>query len=278
MNTFESEIIRRHAHAAGLDEAVIVHTCAVTAEAERQARQAIRRARRDNPTKKIIVTGCSVQIEPATYSAMGEVDHLLGNHDKLQPDAWKALAGGTELLVRDIMEVRETANHLVDGFDGRTRGFIQIQQGCDHRCTFCIIPYGRGPNRSVGVDQVIEQANVLCDNGYHEIVLTGVDIASWGSDRTDGLVLGGLVGALLDAVPELSRLRLTSLDPAAIDPELFDLLTSASANDAPYTSEFTGGRRYGSQAHEAPPSASGCGDTLPPVSPGSLRYCFRLRT
>ncbi|MCB1970377.1 MAG: tRNA (N(6)-L-threonylcarbamoyladenosine(37)-C(2))-methylthiotransferase MtaB [Geminicoccaceae bacterium] len=224
LNSFESEIIVRHAHAAGLDDAVIIHTCAVTAEAERQARQAIRRARRENPEKRIIVTGCSVQIDPDGYRAMKEVDHLLGNHDKLLPSAWRALAGGSELVVQDIMQVRETASHLVDGFDGRSRAFVQVQQGCDHRCTFCVIPLGRGNNRSIAVDQVIEQSRRLLDNGYQEIVLTGVDIASWGRDMGEQSRLGDLVERLLAELPGLARLRLTSLDPAAIDPLLFELL------------------------------------------------------
>lgn len=230
LNTFESEIIARHARAAGLEDVVIIHTCAVTAEAERQARQAIRRARRDHPDKRIVVTGCSVQIDPDGYGAMEEVDHLIGNHDKLQPSAWRALANGQEPVLHDIMQVRETAGHLVDGFDGRSRAFLQVQQGCDHRCTFCVIPYGRGNNRSVPAEQVIEQGRILVDNGYREIVLTGVDIASWGSDfATPGEAngrshLGDLVLRLLEALPDLPRLRLTSLDPAAIDPALFALL------------------------------------------------------
>jgi len=228
LNTFESEVMRRHARAAGLDDAVIIHTCAVTAEAERQARQAIRRARRDHPGARIIVTGCSVQIDPAGYAAMPEIDQLLGNHDKLRPEVWRGLARGEGdgLLVRDIMEVRETAGHLVEGFDGRTRAFVQVQQGCDHRCTFCVIPYGRGPNRSVPTQTVIDQARLLVDNGYREIVLTGVDIVSWGADLPDRPRLGSLVQALLEAVPEVPRLRLTSLDPAAVDPLLMELLAS----------------------------------------------------
>ncbi|MCB2053653.1 MAG: tRNA (N(6)-L-threonylcarbamoyladenosine(37)-C(2))-methylthiotransferase MtaB [Geminicoccaceae bacterium] len=224
LNTLESEVIRRHAAAAGMGDAVIVHTCAVTGEAERQARQAIRRARRDHPARRIVVTGCSVQIDPKAYTAMPQVDHVLGNHDKMKPDAWAALGAGSELQVRDIMTVRETASHMVDGLDGRSRAFLQVQQGCDHRCTFCVIPYGRGNNRSVPAEAVVTQARRLVGNGYREIVLTGVDIASWGRDHAKGERLGDLVTALLAAVPDLPRLRLTSLDPAAVDPVLFDLL------------------------------------------------------
>ena len=157
LNSFESEIIRDHVRAAGLDDVVVVHTCAVTAEAERQARQAIRRARRARPEARIVVTGCSAQIMPETYAAMPEVDQVLGNSDKLDGAVWQGLAARPRVVVRDIMSVRETAGHLVDGFDGRARAFVQVQQGCDHRCTFCIIPYGRGPSRSVPAGEVVEQ-------------------------------------------------------------------------------------------------------------------------
>ncbi len=222
LNTFESEVMRRHAQSAGLEDTVIVHTCAVTAEAERQARQAIRRARREHPGARIIVTGCGAQIDPDRYAAMEEVDHVLGNGEKLRPETWRALAGGgaPRLQVADIMTVRETAGHLVEGFDGRTRAFVQIQQGCDHRCTFCIIPYGRGPSRSRAAFEVVAQTRLLVENGYREIVLTGVDLTSWGADLEGRPRLGELVRHILREVPELPRLRLSSIDPAEVDDAL----------------------------------------------------------
>ncbi len=222
LNTFESEVMRRHAQKAGLRDTVVVHTCAVTAEAERQARQAIRRARREHPGARIVVTGCAAQIDPERYAAMEEVDHVLGNGEKLRPETWRALAagGGARLQVADIMAVRETAGHLVEGFDGRTRAFVQIQQGCDHRCTFCIIPYGRGPSRSLTVAEVVAQVRLLVENGYREIVLTGVDLTSWGADLEGRPRLGDLVRRILHEVPELPRLRLSSIDPAEVDSAL----------------------------------------------------------
>lgn len=228
LNAFESELMRRHARAAGLEQTVIVHTCAVTAEAERQARQAIRRARREHPNARIIVTGCSAQLAAERYRAMPEVDHVLGNAEKRDPEVWRALArlpvGERRVEVGDIMAVRETASHLLDGFDGRSRAFLEVQQGCDHRCTFCIIPFARGPSRSVPLDVVIARARALVAAGYAEIVLTGVDLTSWGQDLDGRPRLGRLVAALLDAVPELTRLRLSSLDPAELDPELEERL------------------------------------------------------
>jgi threonylcarbamoyladenosine tRNA methylthiotransferase MtaB len=228
LNTLESEVMRREALAQGLDEIVIVHTCAVTAEAERQARQAIRRARRERPDARILVTGCSAQIRPASYAAMAEVDRVIGNAEKLRPAFWQSLAGsGAEpprVLVDDIMAIRETAGHLVDGLDGRARAFVQVQNGCDHRCTFCIIPYGRGPSRSVPAGEVVRQARHLVEAGYREIVLTGVDLTSYGKDLPGQPALGQLARRLLRLVPELERLRLSSLDPAEVDPDLIDLV------------------------------------------------------
>ncbi len=226
LNTLESEVMRQAAQAQGLDDLVIVHTCAVTAEAERQARQAIRRARRERPDARILVTGCSAQIKPERYAAMAEVDQVVGNAQKLRPELWQTLAGAApaRVMVDDIMAVHETAGHLVDGLDGRTRAFVQIQQGCDHRCTFCIIPYGRGPSRSVAAGEVVAQARRLVEAGYREIVLTGVDLTSYGKDLPGQPTLGQLVRRLLRLVPELSRLRLSSLDPAELDPELIDLI------------------------------------------------------
>ena len=183
LNAFESEVIRRRAEAAGLADAVIVNTCAVTAEAERQARQAIRRARRDNPDARIIVTGCAAQIAPERWAAMAEVDRVIGNAEKLDPAIWRDDAA---VRVNDIMSVRETAGHLVEGLEGRTRAFVQVQNGCDHRCTFCIIPYGRGNSRSVPVGTVVRQAQALVGAGYREIVLTGVDLTSYGADLIAG--------------------------------------------------------------------------------------------
>jgi threonylcarbamoyladenosine tRNA methylthiotransferase MtaB len=228
LNTLESEVMRRHAVAQGLDDVVIVHTCAVTAEAERQARQAIRRARRERPQARILVTGCSAQIRPASYAAMTEVDQVVGNAGKLDPALWESLARpGAEparVVVDDIMALRETAGHLVDGLEGRSRAFVQVQNGCDHRCTFCIIPYGRGASRSVPAGEVVRQARHLVEAGYRELVLTGVDLTSYGKDLPGTPTLGQLARRLLRLVPELPRLRLSSLDPAAVDPDLIDLV------------------------------------------------------
>jgi threonylcarbamoyladenosine tRNA methylthiotransferase MtaB len=224
LNSFESAIMRDHAQAAGLEDLVVVHTCAVTAEAERQARQAIRRARRARPGARIVVTGCSAQIAPETYAAMAEVDQVVGNQDKLDASLWQELAARPRVVVRDIMAVRETAHHLVDGFEGRARAFVQIQNGCDHRCTFCIIPYGRGPSRSVPAGEVVAQSRRLVEAGYREIVLTGVDLTSYGKDLPGCPTLGQLVRRLLRLVPELPRLRLSSIDPAEVDPDLVDLV------------------------------------------------------
>jgi threonylcarbamoyladenosine tRNA methylthiotransferase MtaB len=224
LNSFESEIIRDRVRAAGLHDVVVVHTCAVTAEAERQARQAIRRARRTRPEARIVVTGCSAQITPEVYAAMVEVDQVLGNSDKLDGVVWQGLAARPRVVVRDIMTVRETAGHLVDGFDGRARAFVQVQQGCDHRCTFCIIPFGRGPSRSLPAGEVVEQIRRLAERGFREVVLTGVDLTSYGKDLPGQPTLGQLVRRLLRLVPDLPRLRLSSIDPAEVDPDLVDLV------------------------------------------------------
>jgi threonylcarbamoyladenosine tRNA methylthiotransferase MtaB len=221
LNAFESEVMRRHAAANGLDDAVVVNTCAVTAEAERQARQAIRRARREHPTARIIVTGCAAQIDPARYASMPEVDRVLGNAEKLKAESWR---DDTRVAVGDIAAVRETASHLVDGFEGRARAFLEVQQGCDHRCTFCVIPFGRGPSRSVPAGEVVEQARRLVASGYSELVLTGVDLTAYGGDLPGQPSLGSLVRRLLTLVPELARLRLSSLDPAEIDDTLWQVI------------------------------------------------------
>jgi threonylcarbamoyladenosine tRNA methylthiotransferase MtaB len=226
LNIWESEVIRDHANAAGLGDAIIFNTCAVTAEAEKQARQAIRKARRDNPDAPIIVTGCAAQIAPDSWAAMPEVSQVVGNHDKLQPESWTAIAAANapQLLVSDVMEIRETAAHLIDSFHNHTRAFLQVQQGCDHRCTFCVIPYGRGNNRSATAADLISAATQLVENGCNEIVLTGVDITSWGRDLPGRPRLGSLVRQVLAAVPTLPRLRLSSIDPAEPDAELMDVL------------------------------------------------------
>jgi threonylcarbamoyladenosine tRNA methylthiotransferase MtaB len=219
LNAFESEVMR--GHAAALADTVIVNTCAVTAEAERQARQAIRRAARERPDARIVVTGCAAQIDPVAWAELPGVDRVLGNADKLRPECWTPDAPAS---VSDIMTARETAPHLVTEFAGRARAFVQVQQGCDHRCTFCIIPFGRGPNRSVPVGAVVAQVRALVEAEYQEVVLTGVDIASYGADLPGTPRLGQLVRRLLALVPELPRLRLSSLDPAAIDDDVWRLL------------------------------------------------------
>jgi threonylcarbamoyladenosine tRNA methylthiotransferase MtaB len=221
LNAYESEAMRGLAVAAGLDDAVIVNTCAVTAEAERQARQAVRRLRRAHPDAPLIVTGCAAQIDPQAWAAMPEVSRVLGNAEKLKAESW---GGGERVVVGDIAAVRETASHLVEGFEGRARAFVQVQQGCDHRCTFCIIPYGRGNSRSVPVGAVVDETRALVAKGYREIVLTGVDLTAFGADLPGRPTLGGLVRRLLALVPELGRLRLSSLDPVEIDDELWRLV------------------------------------------------------
>ncbi len=222
LNAYESEAIKARAAEAGLSDAVIFNTCAVTAEAVRQSRQAIRKARRENPGAKIIVTGCAAQTEPATYSAMDEVDLVLGNAEKLEARTYADFGVGAAERVRinDIMSVRETASQMVDSFDGRARAFLQVQNGCDHRCTFCIIPYGRGNSRSVPMGAVIDEARRLTGKGYPEIVLTGVDMTSYGADLPGTPSLGQLVRKLLKMVPEVKRLRLSSIDSIEADAEL----------------------------------------------------------
>ena len=226
LNAYESEAIRTHAKAAGLENAVIVNTCAVTAEAVRQSRQAIRKARRSNSNAKIIVTGCAAQIEPGTFSAMPEVDLVLGNEEKLQGGSYAdfGVAESERVRVNDIFAVREIASHFVDSFEGRARAFLQVQNGCDHRCTFCIIPYGRGNSRSVPMGTVVEEARRLCEHGYGEIVLTGVDLTSYGADLPGTPALGQLCEKILKQVPELRRLRLSSIDSIEADPVLMRLI------------------------------------------------------
>ncbi len=228
LNTYESEVMRQHAQEAGLAEAVIINTCAVTAEAERQARQAIRRARREHPEARIIVTGCAAQIDPAAYAAMTEVDRVIGNAEKLRPESFDPISfddrTAARVQVNDIMSVRETAAHLIDGLSARSRAFVQVQQGCDHRCTFCIIPFGRGPSRSVPLGEIVRQVRHLASRGLGEVVLTGVDITSYGQDLPGRPTLGQMVRRLLQQVPELPRLRLSSIDAVELDSDIFTLL------------------------------------------------------
>jgi threonylcarbamoyladenosine tRNA methylthiotransferase MtaB len=222
LNAYESEVMREHASAAGLSGAVIVNTCAVTGEAVRQARQAIRRARRERPQAKIIVTGCAAQIDPARFAAMEEVDHVIGNQEKLEASTFASLGieGSERVVVNDIMSVKETASYLIEGFGARARAYVQIQNGCDHRCTFCVIPFGRGPSRSVPAGEVVAQVRRLAERGYAEIVLTGVDITAYGKDLPGEMTLGRLVRSVLRLVPELPRLRLSSIDSVEADAAL----------------------------------------------------------
>ena len=229
LNTYESEVMRAEAEKAGLNNAVLVNTCAVTGEAVRQARQAIRRARRDNPHARIIVTGCAAQTESETFAAMPEVDAVLGNEEKLKSASYRRLpdfgvSAEEKLRVNDIMSVRETAPQMVRLIDGHVRAFVQVQNGCDHRCTFCIIPYGRGNSRSVPMGAVVEQARKLVESGYCEIVLTGVDATSYGADLPGKPSLGQLAKTLLKQVPDIRRLRLSSIDSIEADAHLWDLI------------------------------------------------------
>jgi threonylcarbamoyladenosine tRNA methylthiotransferase MtaB len=233
LNAYESEVIRRQAADAGLGDAVVVNTCAVTAEAVRQARQTIRRLKRVRPDARIVVTGCAAQTEPETFAGMPEVDIVLGNEEKISAALWPdvraaldrapfGLAREEKVRVNDIMAVKETALHLVEGLDGHARAFVQVQNGCDHRCTFCIIPYGRGNSRSVPMGEVVTQVRRLVANGYREVVLTGVDITSYGAGLPGTPKLGALVKQILKHVPELERLRLSSIDSVEADRDLLD--------------------------------------------------------
>jgi len=228
LNTVESAVIKAEAGRAGLADALVVNTCAVTAEAVRQARQAIRRARRENPARRIIVTGCAAQTEPETFAAMDEVDAVLGNAEKLEAASYAGLdfSGGETVKVNDIFSVKETAGHLVEGFEGRARAFVQVQNGCDHRCTFCIIPFGRGNSRSVPMGAVVEQVGALVEAGYAEVVLSGVDITAYGADLPGRSTLGMLVQQILKRVPELGRLRLSSIDSIEADEALMEAIGS----------------------------------------------------
>ena len=229
LNAYESEVMKAEAQKSGLENAIIINTCAVTAEAVRQAKQTIRKARRDNAEAKIIVTGCAAQTQARDFGDMAEVDLVIGNNDKLKADSYRPIAFGVPLndkvQVNDIMSVTETAGHLIDGLDGRARAFVQVQNGCDHRCTFCIIPFGRGPSRSVPMGVVVDQIRRLVDNGYAEVVLTGVDITSYGGDLPGSPTLGKLTQSILKHVPSLPRLRISSIDSIEADPALYEAVT-----------------------------------------------------
>ena len=222
LNAYESEVMRQNAAEANLGDAIIVNTCAVTGEAVRQATQTIRKLRRENPDARIIVTGCAAQVEPERFAALAEVDYVLGNAEKVKADAFIGLLTGTSerVQVDDIMSVHETAGHLIDGFGSRARAYVQVQNGCDHRCTFCIIPFGRGPSRSVPAGEVVTQIRHLVEGGCREVVLTGVDITAYGADLPGAITLGMLVRQVLKHVPELQRLRLSSIDQVEADADL----------------------------------------------------------
>ncbi|MFY9212986.1 MAG: tRNA (N(6)-L-threonylcarbamoyladenosine(37)-C(2))-methylthiotransferase MtaB [Aestuariivita sp.] len=225
LNAYETEAMKELTAQAGLQNAVVINTCAVTSEAVRKARQEIRKLRRENPGARLIVTGCAAQTEPETFAAMDEVDAVIGNVEKMQPETWGRLAsdfiGETEAVqVDDIMSVTETAGHLIDGFGTRSRAYVQVQNGCDHRCTFCIIPFGRGNSRSVPAGVVVEQIKRLVGRGYNEVVLTGVDLTSWGADLPAAPRLGDLVMRILKLVPDLARLRISSIDSIEVDENL----------------------------------------------------------
>lgn len=232
LNAYETEAMKELAAEHGVENAVVVNTCAVTAEAVRQARQRIRRLAKDNPDARVIVTGCAAQTEPETFAAMPEVELVLGNLEKMQGKAWERLSAPTftpppeKILVEDIMEATETAGHLIDGFGTRARAYVQVQNGCDHRCTFCIIPYGRGNSRSVPAGVVVDQIRRLVEAGYNEVVLTGVDMTSWGDDLPGKPPLGDLVQRILKLVPDLPRLRISSIDSIEADPTLIDAIAS----------------------------------------------------
>ena len=228
LNTYESEIIKGHASDAGLDNTVIFNTCAVTAEATRQAKQSIRRMKRKNPDADIIVTGCAAQIDPKQFAEMPEVGQILGNEEKLSVQSYQdfSISKNEKVAVNDIMSVKKTAPQLIDGYEERSRAFVQVQNGCDHRCTFCIIPYGRGNSRSVPAGEVVTQIQRLVDNGYQEVIITGVDITSYGPDLPGRSSLGTLCQKILKNVPDLKRLRLSSIDSIETDEALFDAITT----------------------------------------------------
>lgn len=228
LNTYESEVMKDLGRQAGLANSIIINTCAVTTEAERQAKQTIRRLRRDHPEAEIIVTGCASQINPSHYADMKEVSRVIGNDEKMKLSSYQHDKNHDRILVSDIMAVRETAGHLVSGFEGKARAFVQVQNGCDHRCTFCTIPYGRGNSRSVAIGKIVAQVRSLVESGFQEIVMTGVDITAYGADLPGSPTLGQMMRRVLALVPELKRLRLSSLDPVEMDDDLWQLIAQES--------------------------------------------------
>jgi len=235
LNAFEAEVIRREAEGAGLVDTIVINSCAVTNEAVAQARQSIRKLKRERPSARIVVTGCAAQTQSGMFADMAEVDRIVGNDDKMRSEAWHEtrsafdLGASEKIAVSDIMAVKEMAPHLIDGYaSGLPRVFVQVQNGCDHRCTFCIIPYGRGNSRSVPMGAVVEQVRNLAARGHAEIVLTGVDLTSYGADLPGAPRLGLLTRQILRHVPELKRLRISSIDSIEADDDLLD----AIADDA----------------------------------------------
>ena len=228
LNSYESEVMADLSDAAGLQDTIVFNTCAVTSEAQRQARQAIRKARRENPEAKIVVTGCAAQIDPGEFADMPEVDHVIGNSEKMDRAVFDSLSlpDSERIIVNDIMSVKETANHLISGFGERARAFVQIQNGCDHRCTFCIIPYGRGNSRSVPAGVIVEQVRALVERGFKEVVLTGVDLTAYGKDLPGQMTLGSLVKSIFHQVGDLPRLRISSIDSIEVDADLLDVITN----------------------------------------------------
>ena len=231
LNSYETESMRNMAGTVGLNNAVVINTCAVTHQAVSKSRQEIRRLRRENPNSTLIVTGCAAQIDPMGFSKMSEVDFVIGNSEKMRPEIWSNLASGApveseRVQVDDIMSISETASHLIDGFGTRSRAYVQIQNGCDHRCTFCTIPFGRGNSRSVPAGVVVEQIKRLVQKGYNEIVLTGVDLTSWGADLPTHPKLGNLITRILRLVPDLNRLRISSIDSIEVDEEFLDAIAT----------------------------------------------------
>jgi len=231
LNAYETEAMRELAISSGLSDAIIINTCAVTAEAVRKSKQEVRKLRRENPSAKVIVTGCAAQIDPNSFANMTEVDFVIGNSEKMNKETWLQFShdenfGTEKIKVDDIMSVNETAAHLIDGFGSRSRAYVQVQNGCDHRCTFCIIPFGRGNSRSVPAGVIVDQIKRLVDKGFNEVVLTGVDLTSWGADLPNSPKLGDLIMRILKLVPDLSRLRISSIDSIEVDENLMQAIAT----------------------------------------------------